>query len=135
MALAVSARRCRRALEQAAPSIASAVRWWSSPSAAARASPSSFGRAQIQNNIVAVATSPKRSVGVSIRGFSSRGASARGYATYAMSCGNGDFGRLGHGGGGEGGAGVGLSSDVLRRVTGLPQVWDGWVGTCFFNIY
>lgn len=48
--------------------------------------------------------------------------SVRSYATYAMSCGNGDFGRLGHGGFGEGEAGLGLSAETFRRVTGVPKV-------------
>jgi hypothetical protein len=129
MALAVSARRCRRTLGQAAPSIASA-RWWSSSSSAVHTS-SSFGHVRIQKNELSTS---KSTIDDSTRGgFSNRGAGARGYATYAMSCGNGDFGRLGHGGGGEGGAGAGLSSDVFRRVTGLPQVWDGFGHLLFFK--
>jgi hypothetical protein len=42
-------------------------------------------------------------------------------ATYAMSAGNGDFGRLGHGGGGRGPHALGLSSESLRRMV-LPAV-------------
>jgi hypothetical protein len=52
----------------------------------------------------------------------SGGGGSRGYATFAMSCGNGDFGRLGHGGEGQGDAGLGLSSEAFRRVAGIPQV-------------
>ena len=37
-----------------------------------------------------------------------------------MSCGSGDYGRLGHGGAGTGAAGLGLSADRLREMTGLP---------------
>ena len=44
----------------------------------------------------------------------------RGVTTVAMSCGSGDYGRLGHGGAGTGAAGLGLSADRLREMTGLP---------------
>ena len=40
--------------------------------------------------------------------------------TVAMSCGNGDFGRLGHGVAGSGDAALGLSADRFRPMLGLP---------------
>ena len=46
----------------------------------------------------------------------------RGVATRVVSCGNGDFGRLGHGGDGRGRAGLGMSAETFQRMTGIPQV-------------
>lgn len=127
-ALALSARSCRAALEDAAARApSSARRWLSSSSWSAVPASSSFGQKMKSN--VSLCTDPKSdshasSSSSSVRRFTEGGIGARrGYATYAMSCGNGDYGRLGHGGAGQGDAGMGLSSETFRRVTGIPQVW------------
>ena len=46
----------------------------------------------------------------------------RGVSTRVVSCGNGDFGRLGHGGDGRGTAGLGMSAETFQPMTGIPQV-------------
>ena len=46
----------------------------------------------------------------------------RGVSTRVVSCGNGDFGRLGHGGDGRGHAGLGMSAETFQPMTGIPQV-------------
>ena len=46
----------------------------------------------------------------------------RGVSTRVVSCGNGDFGRLGHGGDGRGNAGLGMSAETFQPMTGIPQV-------------
>lgn len=46
----------------------------------------------------------------------------RGVSTRVVSCGNGDFGRLGHGGDGRGSAGLGMSAETFQPMTGIPQV-------------
>ena len=38
------------------------------------------------------------------------------YATFALSCGNGDFGRLGHGGSGSGESALGLTTDRFTKI-------------------